>query len=272
VSWYFDDHLGTPVLQTDTDGRVVWRPEYEPYGAVFAYRRGEARHQPLRFPGQESDGSDTSYNIYRWYRSGWGRYTQSDPIGLGGGLNVFRYAIDNPASFYDRSGLVTIDLSSIAAHKLFTIGDLDSRCADTQGGVSGGACTRSYYALGRCNCLCLGFGMWAPVAQIEVHGDMFIYNGFWPTFLQHRKPRDSNVVSAATAEHHEYAWHISPALAALVQTVAHMEANFYFGKPACDSQCTAIAQTVNSEFARLMALSQQLEQNGQNPSTPGLVH
>jgi hypothetical protein len=101
---------------------------------------------------------------------------------------------------------------------------------------------------------------------------MFIYNGFWPTFLQHRQPRDHSVVSAATAEHHEFAWHIDPALAALVTTVEHMEANYYFGKPACDTQCGVIAQTVNSEFARLTALTQQLEESGQNPSTPGLVH
>jgi RHS repeat-associated protein len=48
----------------------------------------------LRFPGQEADAADgeRSYNIFRWYRSGWGRYTQGDPLGVDGGdTHVYRY-------------------------------------------------------------------------------------------------------------------------------------------------------------------------------------
>jgi hypothetical protein len=46
------------------------------------------------------------YNIFRWYRSGWGRYSSADPIGLQGGLNLYRYAGANPLSNTDRLGLV----------------------------------------------------------------------------------------------------------------------------------------------------------------------
>jgi RHS repeat-associated protein len=46
------------------------------------------------------------YNIFRWYRSGWGRYTQADPIGLRGGSSLYRYAADNPIKYLDRLGLV----------------------------------------------------------------------------------------------------------------------------------------------------------------------
>ena len=76
IAWYFNDHLGTPVLQTDATGGIVWRAEYEPYGKVVQYRVGATRHQPLRFPGQEYDGTspETEYNIFRWYRSSWGKY------------------------------------------------------------------------------------------------------------------------------------------------------------------------------------------------------
>jgi RHS repeat-associated protein len=49
---------------------VIWRVEYDPYGTVYTYRAGATKYQPLRFPGQENDGSsETSYNIFRWYRS-----------------------------------------------------------------------------------------------------------------------------------------------------------------------------------------------------------
>lgn len=46
-----------------------------------------------------------TYNIFRWYRPGWGRYTQSDPIGLDGGTNLFSYADANPLSRIDPLGL-----------------------------------------------------------------------------------------------------------------------------------------------------------------------
>lgn len=50
-------------------------------------------------------GRHRSYNIFRWYRSGWGRYTQADFIGLNGGTNLYSYVHDNPIVLIDRDGL-----------------------------------------------------------------------------------------------------------------------------------------------------------------------
>jgi RHS repeat-associated protein len=105
----FTDHLGTPILQTDATGAVIWRAEYEPYGDVRQMRVGTATDQPLRLPGQEvamtSEGSEENYNIFRWYRAGWGRYSQADPMGLHGGLNVYGYTKGNPIIDFDPLGL-----------------------------------------------------------------------------------------------------------------------------------------------------------------------
>jgi RHS repeat-associated protein len=115
TKWTFTDHLGTPLLQTNSSKAVVWRAEYEPYGNVIM-RNGTKDDQPLRFPGQErlfdgSTGTEERYNIFRWYRSGWGKYTQSDPVGLhaAGGLGplngLFTYTYGNPIRQSDPRGL-----------------------------------------------------------------------------------------------------------------------------------------------------------------------
>ncbi len=105
IHWYFNDHLGTPILQADATASILWRADYDPYGTVFSYRTGADKYQPLRFPGQENDGTtELSYNVFRWYRAGWGRYTQADPLGLNGGFNHFAYVLGNPNSVADPLG------------------------------------------------------------------------------------------------------------------------------------------------------------------------
>jgi RHS repeat-associated protein len=107
--WTFTDHLGTPIAQTNSSATIDWRVEYEPFGTVYAFRTGSTRHQPLRFPGQEFESLDGNgereYNIFRWYRAAWGRYTQADPMGLHGGLNVYGYTKGNPIIDFDPLGL-----------------------------------------------------------------------------------------------------------------------------------------------------------------------
>jgi RHS repeat-associated protein len=114
IAWYFNDQLGTPIRQTDATGRVLWQAEYEPYGTIYAIRRGESRHQPLRFPGQTAEeGSDLYQNVFRFYRARWGRYTEVDPLGLAPDMNLYRYALGNPVVQSDALGLDTIGCDSV---------------------------------------------------------------------------------------------------------------------------------------------------------------
>jgi RHS repeat-associated protein len=106
------DHLGTPRFVTDESGQIVWSASYLPFGKATvdedADGDGTAYSLNLRFPGQYHDAeSGFHYNYFRDYDPLTGRYLQSDPIGLRGGLNTFTYAVANPLRFTDPLGLDT---------------------------------------------------------------------------------------------------------------------------------------------------------------------
>jgi RHS repeat-associated protein len=107
------DHLQTPRMITNSSAQVVWRAKYKAFGAAVVDAdpdgNGVSMVLNLRFPGQYYDAeSGLHYNYFRNYDPDSGRYIQADRIGLGGGLNLYAYALGNPLTFMDNLGLEPI--------------------------------------------------------------------------------------------------------------------------------------------------------------------
>lgn len=107
------DALGSPRVAIDPVRDVaVWRwdltgeafgetlPDEDPDGD------GTAFVLDMRFPGQRHDAATGLYhNYFRDYDPATGRYVQSDPIGLAGGISTYAYGNGAPLGFSDPLGL-----------------------------------------------------------------------------------------------------------------------------------------------------------------------
>jgi RHS repeat-associated protein len=104
------DHLNTPRLVANQSGQTVWRwDQQEPFGVTVPDENPSglgAFEFPLRFPGQYADKETfVYYNYFRDYDPYIGRYVESDPIGLKGGISTYAYVGSNPLGQADPYGL-----------------------------------------------------------------------------------------------------------------------------------------------------------------------
>jgi RHS repeat-associated protein len=108
--YVYSDQINAAREITNAAGAVVWRADTtEPFGANLPNENvaGQGRFiYNQRFPGQYFDAeTGLHYNYYRDYDPQSGRYVESDPIGLDGGINTYGYVDANPVSLVDPTGL-----------------------------------------------------------------------------------------------------------------------------------------------------------------------
>lgn len=118
-TYYFhNDQLSTPKVVTDSAQEIVWQAAASPFGETeLAIAKIE---QNLRFPGQYFDSeTQLHYNYFRDYDPSVGRYLQSDPIGLRGGLNTYAYVGANPYTYSDPTGEFAL-VGAIIASALYS--------------------------------------------------------------------------------------------------------------------------------------------------------
>ena len=119
ASYVHTDYLGTPRLITDAGGLPIWSWYSDPFGTAMPNedpdRNGVQLNYNLRFAGQYYDKETGLHqNYFRNYDPATGRYVQSDPIGLAGGINTYAYADNAPTIYTDPLGLWSIGIEGYA--------------------------------------------------------------------------------------------------------------------------------------------------------------
>jgi RHS repeat-associated protein len=113
------DQLNTPREITNSAGTVVWKWEnVDPFGANAANEdvggdgtKFEFNH---RFAGQYFDSETGLHqNYFRDYAPQTGRYIESDPIGLDGGIGTYTYVENNSLLQVDPLGLVPASIPQL---------------------------------------------------------------------------------------------------------------------------------------------------------------
>gem|GEM_PF-3526696 len=118
VTYYVHtDQVMRPRKLTDGTGAVLWDRIATPFGDEHTVTG--TLTQKLQFPGQIED-SETAFfqNWHREYDPELGRYVQSDPIGLLGGINTYGYVGGNPVMYVDPMGLDFKEPGTIGAGRI----------------------------------------------------------------------------------------------------------------------------------------------------------
>jgi RHS repeat-associated protein len=110
IYFIYTDQLNTPRVITNAQGSTVWKwDNVDPFGNNAPNENPSGLGNftcNLRFPGQYFDKeTNTHYNYYRDYDPAIGRYVESDPIGLEGGVNTYVYVANSPTMYADPTGL-----------------------------------------------------------------------------------------------------------------------------------------------------------------------
>jgi len=107
VNYIIADGLNTPRRVMNAAGTTIWSWPVlgNPFGEQLP-TSSTGYVLNLRYPGQYYDAeTGTNYNMFRTYELATGRYLQSDPIGLAGGISTYTYVGGNPLNNADPLGL-----------------------------------------------------------------------------------------------------------------------------------------------------------------------
>lgn len=140
----------------------------------------------------------TACNIFRWYRAGWGQYTQPDPIGLRGGNNLYAYGDGSPSNFSDPKGLASVTTVRRHVERYPRRTQLPDVC---NGQLSCTDFAKDFYKNSHLSCFCVGCdSTWYPRFTAVLSYDMYLsYEHPLPNDPDHEKHENLHVTDIASS-------------------------------------------------------------------------
>ncbi|MHB1176596.1 MAG: RHS repeat-associated core domain-containing protein, partial [Sulfuriferula sp.] len=102
AQYFHHDGLGSIVGVTNNLGGTDATQRFDAWGNQIASTGTQTRYG---YTGREPDETGLIYYRARYYDSTIGRFVSRDPIGLGGGINLYTYVGNNPVNLTDPLGL-----------------------------------------------------------------------------------------------------------------------------------------------------------------------
>ncbi len=121
-SFYDFDQLGNVISVTNALGNKGTSYSYQPYGALLSSTSSAS--DPFQFLGQygvQYITPSVSYMRARFFSNSTGRFATTDPIGINGGTNIYRYSLNNPVQYVDPTGHSTLGRVIVAGAVLGAI-------------------------------------------------------------------------------------------------------------------------------------------------------
>jgi RHS repeat-associated protein len=245
--FYTRDHLGSVRELLDSLQVMKARYEYDVFGK--STKVAGDTESPFQFTGHYFHAVSGLFLTYhRAYNPTSGRWISEDPIGRDSLGNTYTYARNNPVTYTDPYGLVEVKKEITVTGSP----DPDLQCAKP----TGGGCFRPGAAFATHKCVCEG-NTWKAKTTFTVRGTIFVYTGRYP--YKGRKPKDPSVKDRASAEGHEWSWHIDPAIAAAVKILEGLEQKSFGSQPECEQEAASAKAKAVQEYWRVLSETQKKE-------------
>lgn len=125
--YYYEDHLGSVRELTDSTGTIKTRYTFDPYGQVIETFVSGSVSAAMQYAGMYMhERSALNLTLNRQLNASVGRWLSRDPMGLAGGINMYGYVRNNPASLVDPLGLLDWNRSETAWYLKYAFNDATS--------------------------------------------------------------------------------------------------------------------------------------------------
>lgn len=141
--YYVYEEPGNVIALIDTTGAAAQTYQYDPWGNTLDAQGSVV--QPFRYAGRELDAeTGLYYNRARYYDPQTMRFVSVDPIGLDGGINLYVYVNNDPATLTDPSGLTPCSKALLDAGYVDRVENGETICVMSPVSITGFGYSRGY--------------------------------------------------------------------------------------------------------------------------------